>query len=335
MLSRRRFVAAAAGAGIAAHSLILAQRAFAQTIARPARMIVGFSAGGGVDAVARLLVEHTRGYAQSLIVENRTGAGGRLALETLKAAEPDGSVMGLMPADQLSLYPHIFRRLNYRPLEDYAPVGVVCSFQFVLAIGPRVPAEVKTLADFVAWSKANPGAASIGTAGVATLPHFILLTLARAAGTELVHVPYKGAATALQDMIGGHLAGVISSIGSLVPHLQPGQSGPARALATTAPSRSAALPHVPAIGEAGYPALADMGVERLGVLVPARTPAAVVAALNGAIRAAVAADAVKAGLARLGFDPSEASPAEFGRIIAADTQRWAEVVKTTGFKPID
>ncbi len=335
MLSRRRFVAAAAGAGVAAHPLLVARRAFAQTVARPARMLVGFSAGGGIDAVGRLLVEHLKGYASSLIVENRTGAGGRIALETLKAAEPDGSVMGLVPADQLSLYPHIYRRLNYKPLDDYAPVGVVCSFQFVLAIGPRVPAEVRTLADFVAWAKANPGQASIGTAGVATLPHFILLTFARLAGIELVHVPYKGAAMGLQDMLGGHVSGVISNIGSLVPYLQPGQTVPLRALATTAPSRSATLPNVPAIGEAGYPALAEMGVERLGVLVPARTPAAVVTALNAAIRTAVATDALKAALVRLGFDLAQASPAEFANIIAADTQRWADVVKTTGFKPID
>jgi len=335
MLSRRHFIAAAAGAGAAAHPLILAQRASAQTVARPARMLCGFAAGGGIDAVARLLAEHIKGYAPSLIVENRTGAGGRLALETLKAAEPDGAVMGLVPADQLSLYPHIYRRLNYRPLDDYAPVGVVASFQFVLAVGPRVPAEVRSLADFAAWAKANPGQASIGTAGVATLPHFILLTFARLAGAELVHVPYKGAAMSIQDMIGGHVSGVISNIGSLVPHLQPGQPVPLRALATTAPTRSATLPGVPSVGEAGYPALAEMGVERLGVLVPARTPAATVTALNGAIRTAVATDALKAALIRLGFDPSQSSPAEFARIIAADTRRWADVVKSTGFKPFD
>jgi tripartite-type tricarboxylate transporter receptor subunit TctC len=332
MLSRRRFVTvAAAGAGIAAHPLLLARRATAQTVAKPARMLVGLAAGGGVDAVARLLVEHVKGYAQSLIVENRTGAGGRIMLEVLKSAEADGSVMGIIPADQLSLYTHIYRRLGYRP-EDFAPVAVVCSFQFVLAIGPRVPAEVRSLADFVAWCRANPSAASVGTAGVGSLPHFLGLTLAKAAGFEFVHVPYKGAGPAIQDMLGSHVAAVISNVGSLQPHVQ---SGSLRALATIGPRRSAAFAGVPAIGEAGYPALASIGVERLGVIVPARTPADTVAALNKSVREALAADTVKAGLVRLGFEPAETSPQEFAQIIASDTQRWAEVVKSTGFKAIE
>jgi tripartite-type tricarboxylate transporter receptor subunit TctC len=330
MLSRRHFVAAAAG--LAAHPLPLAGPVRAQTISKPARMLVGLAPGGGVDAVARLLVEHIKGYSPSLIVENRAGAGGRIALEALKAAEPDGSVMGLVPADQLSLFPYIYRRLGYRPREDFAPVAVVCSFQFVLAVGPRVPAEVKSLADFVAWSRSNPTDASLGTAGTGTLPHFVALSLARAAGFELVHVPYKGAAPAIQDMLGGHVADVLSNVGSLQPHVQ---SGSLRALVTTGPRRSSALAGVATIGEAGYPTLERIGAERLGVLVPARTAADVVAALNSAIRQAVAADAVQAGLMRLGFEPADASPEEFAQIIVADTQRWAEVVKSTGFQPID
>jgi len=334
MLSRRRFLAATAGAAGAAHPLLATRRASAQTIAGAARILVGFSPGGGVDAVARLLAESIRGYAGSLVVENRTGAAGRIAIEALKASEPDGSVMGLVPADQMALFPHVYRRLGYQPLVDILPVGVVASFQFVLAVGPKVPAQVRSLADFVAWARANPGAASVATAGVGSLPHFLVLTLARAAGVELIHVPYKGAAPAIQDMLGGHLAAVMSNIGSLVPQLEPG-SGPLRALATTAPRRSAALPGVPSIAEAGYPTVASNGVERLGMFVPARTPAAAITALYGAIRTAVASDAVSTGLTRLGFDASEATSAQFAQIIAADTQRWAEVVKTTGFKPLD
>jgi tripartite-type tricarboxylate transporter receptor subunit TctC len=191
---------------------------------------------------------------------------------------------------------------------------------------------VKSLADFVAWSRSNPTDASLGTAGTGTLPHFVALSLARAAGFELVHVPYKGAAPAIQDMLGGHVADVLSNVGSLQPHVQ---SGSLRALVTTGPRRSSALAGVATIGEAGYPTLEHIGAERLGVLVPARTAADVVAALNSAIRQAVAADAVQAGLMRLGFEPADASPEEFAQIIVADTQRWAEVVKSTGFQPID
>jgi tripartite-type tricarboxylate transporter receptor subunit TctC len=332
MLSRRGLLAASAGLGIALSSGCFAGLATAQTVTRPARMLVGLAPGGGVDAVARLLAEHVKGYATSLVVENRAGAGGRIALEALKAAEADGSVMALVPTDQLSLFPYIYRRLNYRPVEDFAPVAVVCSFQFVLAIGPRVPADVTSLADFVAWSRRNPAAASVGTAGTGSLPHFLTLTLARAGQFELVHVPYKGAGPAVQDLLGGHVAGMISNIGSLQPHMQSGQL---RALATTAPRRSAVFPDVPTIGEAGYPMLERMGVTQLGVVVPARTPADVIAALHKAIREAVASKPVSAALVRLGFDPADASPAEFAQIIASDTHRWAEVVKATGFQPID
>jgi tripartite-type tricarboxylate transporter receptor subunit TctC len=327
MLDRRRFLAAAAGTGITVRPIHVG----AQAVPKPARMLVGLAAGGGVDAVARLLAEHIKGYAQSVIVENRTGASGRIALEVLKAAEADGSVMGLVPADQLSLYPYIYRRLGYRP-EDFAPVAIVCSFQFVIAIGPRVPAEVKSLADFVAWCRADPAAASVGTAGVGSLPHFLGLNLARTAGFELVHVPYKGAGPAIQDMLGGHVAAVISNIGSLQPHVQ---SGPLRALAVTSPRRSAALPEVPTTGEAGYAALESIGAERLGVIVPARTPAQTIAALSRAVGEAVASNAVRAGLVRLGFEPAVASPTEFAQIIASYTRRWAEVIKATDFKPID
>jgi tripartite-type tricarboxylate transporter receptor subunit TctC len=330
MLSRRRFVTTAAAAGIAAHLTPVAERTVAQTIAKPARLIVGFPAGGAQDVVARLIAEHMHGYAPSVIVDNRLGAGGRIALEVLKGSDPDGSVMGLTPVDQLALFPHIYSRLSYKPLEDFAPVTTVCSVHVLVTIGPRVPASVKVLADFIAWCRDNPQAAAYGTAGAGTHPHFLGITLARAASFEFVHVAYKGGVTAMQDVLGGHLAACISTIGTLLPNVQ---SGALRALATTAPRRSVALPDVPTFKEAGYPMLES--VERFGILVPARTPADVVAALYKATRAALATDAVKAGLEKLSLEPAEASPSELSRLISSDTQRWAEVVKTSGFKAID
>jgi tripartite-type tricarboxylate transporter receptor subunit TctC len=330
MLSRRRFVTAAAGASIAAHLTPFAKPAIAQTIAKPARLIVGFPAGGAPDLVARLIAEHMKGYAQSLIVDNRPGAGGRIALEALKGSDADGSVMVLTPVDQLALFPHIYKRLSYKPLEDLAPVTIVCSVQFLLTVGPRVPVSVHSLADFIGWCRDNPQAAAYGTAGAGTHPHFLGVTLARAAGFEFVHVPYKGGASAVQDMLGGHLAACISTIGTLLSNVQ---SGTLRALATTAPRRSVALPDVSTFREAGYPLLES--VSQFGMLVPARTPADAVAALHKAIRGALETDAVRAGLAKLSLEPADASPSEFTRLIASDTQRWAEVVKDSGFKPID
>jgi tripartite-type tricarboxylate transporter receptor subunit TctC len=332
MLSRRRFLAATAGAGLAAGARQAAPPAAAETVTRPARMLVGFAPGGVVDAAARLVVEHVAGYAPSLIVDNRPGAGGRVALDLLKSVEPDGSVMALAPIDQLTLYQHIYTRLSYNPLEDFAPVSAVCSFQFLLVVGPRVPAEVKSLAEFIAWAHANPAAASYGTGGAGTQPHFLGLALARAAGFEFVHVAYKGAAQVVQDVLGGHLAAVFSSIGSLLPHIQ---SGGLRTLATAAPQRSAVLPGVPTFREAGYPALEPIGTGRMGVFVPARTPAGVIASLNLAVGAAVTAAAVKDGFGKLGLDPLETSSAAFAQSIAAETRTWAEAVQASGFKPME
>jgi tripartite-type tricarboxylate transporter receptor subunit TctC len=330
MLSRRRFVTTSASAGLACALSGFAATARAQTLARNARLLVGFPPGGSLDAVARLLVEHMRGYAPSLIVDNRPGAGGRLALEALKGSEADGSIMALTPIDQLALFPHVYNRLSYRPLDDFAPVTTVCSVQFLLAVGPRVPASVRSLAEFVGWCRENPGQASYGTAGAGTHPHFIGVTLARLAGFQFVHVPYKGGASGVQDAIGGHLAAFIATSGTLLPNIQ---SGALRALATTAASRSIGLPDVPTFKEAGYPALES--IERFGILVPARTPADVIANLHGAIRRALQTEAVKAGLARLSLEPVETSPSEFARLIATETQRWAEVVKASSFKPIE
>ena len=327
MLSRRRFVTAATSVGITGH---LIPFAFAQTMAKRARLIVGFPAGGSLDVVARLLAEYMKGYAPSLIVDNRPGAGGRMALEALKGSEADGSVMVLTPVDQLALFPHIFTHLAYKPLEDFAPVTTVCSVQFLLTIGPRVPASVRSLADFIAWCRQNPEQASYGTAGAGTHPHFIGVTFARVAGLEFVHVPYKGGASGIQDVIGGHLAAFIGTTGTLLPHIQ---SGALRALATTAPSRSRALPDVLTFKEAGYPTLESL--ERFGVVVPARTPPDMVAALHGAIHSALNSEAVSAGLLRLSLEPEHGSPSEFARLIASDTQRWAEVVKASDFRPID
>jgi tripartite-type tricarboxylate transporter receptor subunit TctC len=327
MLSRRTFLTTAASVGIASNLRPFGRIAIAQTIAKPARLIVGFQAGGVLDTVARLIAEQMKDYAPALIVDNRPGAGGRIALEALRGSEADGSVMVLTPVDQLALFPHVYSRLSYRPIEDFAPVTTVCSVQFLLVVGPSVPARVRSLAEFIAWCRENPEQASYGTAGAGTHPHFTGVTLARVAGFQFVHVPYKGGASGMQDVIGGHLAAFIATTGTLLPNIQ---SGALRALATTAPSRSAALPDVPTFKEAGYPALES--IERFGILVPTRTPAEVIATLHRAIRDALATDAVRARFARFSLEPAEASPSEFARLIASETQRWADVVKAAGFK---
>jgi tripartite-type tricarboxylate transporter receptor subunit TctC len=328
MLTRRHFLGASIGTGMA--GLLPTFASWAQTVSKPLRLLVGFPAGGSIDAVARLIVEHMKEYAPAMIVDNRPGAGGRMALDALKASESDGSVALITPGDQLTLFPHIYSRLGYKPLEDFAPVSTVCSVQFLLSIGPMVPMQVATLADFIGWCRQNPKLATYGTAGAGTRPHFLGAALARAANFEFAHLPYKGNPPAIQDMLGGHVAANISTIGNTLPHVQ---SGALRALATTAPSRSSALPRVPTFREAGYPAVE--AVEWFGILVPARTPAAVIAALHSSLRGALATAEVKAGLTKLSLEVTESTPAAFTELIKTDTQRSAEAVRVSGFKPLE
>jgi tripartite-type tricarboxylate transporter receptor subunit TctC len=330
MLNRRRFVTTAMSGVIAAHLPPFAKTAIGQTITKPARLIVGFPAGGAPDVVARLLAEHMKDYASSVIVDNRPGAGGRVALETLKGAAADGSVMAFTPIDQLALFPHIYTQLAYKPLQDFAPVTTVCAAQFLITIGSRVPAQVTTIDGFVRWCRLNPQAASYGTAGAGTLPHFLGISFARAAGVKLVHVPYKGGVTVIQDVLGGHVAACISTIGTLLPSVQ---NGGLRALATTAPRRSTALPDVPTFREAGYPTVESLS--QFGLLVPARTPFDTVERLHKAVHEALGTDVVKAGLMKLSLEPAQTSPAEFAQLIASETRRWAEIVKASGFQPMD
>src|SRR5262249_19079345 len=151
MLSRRCFVTGSANAGLASVLGASAATARAQTLAKTARLLVGFPVGGSLDVLARLLVENVKGYAPSIIVDNRPGAGGRIALEALKIGEPDGSLLALTPGDQVTLFPHVYQKLNYDPLKDFIPVTTVCTFPFLLAVGPMVPASVTTLAQFIEW----------------------------------------------------------------------------------------------------------------------------------------------------------------------------------------
>ena len=327
MISRRSILSSVFAGGLAA---AMPPRGLVSAALKQARLIVGFPPGGSVDFVARLLAEQLKGYADTVVVENRSGAGGRIALETLRTAAPDGTVMALTPGDQLSLFPHIYKSLPYDAQRDFAAVGTVCSVQFLITVGPLVPASVDTLQSFVNWCRANPKLASYGTPGNGTRQHLLGETLARQTGCEFVHVPYNGAPPAMQDLLAGSIAANISVIATAAPHIK---AGKIRALLTTAPTRSAILPEVPTAREAGYPMLE--ATEAFGVLVPRQTPVGIVDALNGAIRSAVATKLAAEGLAKFAFDPLPSSSVEYGELIKADYARWGEVIRTTGFKPVE
>ncbi len=326
MITKRRLISLACTGGLAAVFPDAIRMAAAETVSR---MLVGFGAGGAIDVIARMLVEGMKDYAPSFIVDNRPGAGGRLALGALKTSPADGTAMILAPASNFAVYPHVYKTLGYDAFKDFAAVTTACSFPFLITVGPMVPADVRTLADLVTWCTANPKLATYGTAAAGSMLHFTGVTLAKIGRFEFVHLPYGGPG-GLQDLIGGRIAATIYPIGTALPHVQ---SGAVRALATTGAQRSPRLPEVSTVREAGYPALEAN--EWFGVFVPANTPAVTVSRLNTAIRTVVNTDGYRTALAKLAIDPAGETPKEFAQLVKSDFDRWGPIVQASGFTPED
>jgi tripartite-type tricarboxylate transporter receptor subunit TctC len=324
MPTRRQLLAASAAGLVCATASF--PRARAQAIKKPAHIIVGFPAGGGTDLIARVLADRLRGpYAATVLVENKPGAAARLAVEYVKNAEPDGSVMLFTPDFPITVYPHSFRSLNYDPLRDFTAVSPAAKSMLTYNIGPAVPEDVRTLAELVQWCKANPAKAAYATTAAGGTPHFVGMMLANAAGVAMTPVHYRGGAPALQDLIGGHVPVSINPISESMPSAK---AGTIRILAVTGSRRSSFLPEVPTMLEAGY----DVVVESwLGVFVPAKTPTDVVNALSAAIAEAVNSSQMIENLAKLGNTTAFQTPAQFAATVKADVARWAPIVKASGF----
>ena len=325
-LSRRGFIGyatAIATAPVAAQSN--------PVMTKPVRILVGFPPGGSADLVARALAQNLTTYASTIVVDNRPGAGGRIALEALKNSEADGATLALTPASMLVLYPHIYKKLSYDPLSDFTAVAPISSAQFVLTIGPMVPASIKTLAEFITWCKANSGQAAFGSSGSGSMPHFTGVALARAANLSWTHVAYKGGAPALNDLLGGQIAANVGVLSNALVHVQ---SGKLRALAVSGSTRSSLLPDVPTLGEAGFKDA--QASEWFGAVVPARTPPDIVQKLHAALGESLKSRSLRDAMARASFELAQAeSQADFARQLRADHARWGAIVKASGFTPED
>ena len=307
--------------------------AHAQTtlFAKPLKIVVGFPPGGSADGLARSLAQQLPGLAPAVLVDNKPGAGGRIAIEAVKVAEADGATLVLTPASMVTVYPNIYKKLSYDPVSDLLPLGRIAATAFVVAVGPMVPAEVASLSDFVKWAKANPAKASYGSSGAGSIPHFTGVALGKSLGMEWTHVAYKGAAPAMNDLLGGQIAANISVVSNVLPHIQ---TGKLRALAISAPERSASLPAVPTFQEAGAKDAA--AVEWFGVFAPARTPPEVLARLNQALFLASRSKAYTDAMAKGAFEPMPAeAPAVFAAALKAEIARWGQIVKASGFTPED
>jgi tripartite-type tricarboxylate transporter receptor subunit TctC len=226
----------------------------------------------------------------------------------------------------LGIYPHIYRRLPYDPVADLTPVTLGCTFDFGLAVGPAVPASVRTLPEFLAWCKANPAQANFGSPAAGSVPHFIGVLLGRSAGIELKHVPYRGTQPAILEMIGGQIQAVSGPIGEFTQHVAAGRC---RLLAATGATRSRFAPDTPTLMEQG---LRDMSFsEWFGFYLPARASAEVVQRANTALRAALADRETVDGLALMGLEAKSSTPAELAALLKADTEKWGPIVKSIGF----
>jgi len=299
----------------------------AQAQAKPLRILVGYPPGGAVDVVAREVAEELRGFGYQPIVENRTGAAGRLATEQMLQAPADGSTVVMMPGGNVSIFTHVYPALKYKPA-DLAPIASVCAFNFAFATGPGTPA--RTLAEFVAWAKANPGKASYATPGGGTAMHFMGMMFARQAGIELVHVPYRGGAAAMTDVLGGTVPALATTLPNVVqPHLQ----GKLRILAFSGDAPLPSLPGVPTFKSLGYPELVI--TETFGFFASTKTPEPVLAALQTAITGAASKPRVVAALEKLEFDSLVLGRSEFAARIQADIARWGPVIKASGYKAED
>lgn len=323
--SRRKvlkFAFASAGASLAGFPVL----GHAQSI-ETARIVSGFAAGGTVDTLARRVADKLRGdYAKAVVVDTKSGAGGQIAIQNMKAAPADGSVLLVTPMSMVGIYPHTYKKLAYDPVADLTPVSLGVVFDLAFGVGPMVPANVKTITDFFGWCKANPSLANFGSPAAGSVPHFAGELIGRAGKVDLRHVAFRGSQPALLDMIGGQIAAVSAPVGEFLPHL-PG--GKARLLATTGAQRSRFTPNVPTLAEQGFKDLVFS--EWFGFYLPAKTPPDIVNKANAAIRSALAKPDVVEGLAAMGLEAKSSSPAELAALLKADYERWGPVVKQIGF----
>jgi tripartite-type tricarboxylate transporter receptor subunit TctC len=307
-------------------ALVIMPGAAAQTVQPPPlRIIVPLPAGATSDILARVLADALKAdFARPVIVDNRPGASGRIAVDALRSAAADGSTVMLAPIAVAVVVPLTLKDVHYDPARDLVPVALLDTFDYALAVAADHPA--RDLAQFVARARANPDRATFGTPGVGSVPQFIGAQLAQASGVSLLHVPYRGAAGVASDVMGGQVSVAISAVADFAPLHRAGRM---RILATSGAHRSPLVPEVPTFREQGFPMLELTGWH--GVFAPAKTPSAIVESLSAAFVAALGAPATRERINALGLESAASSSDAFASRIAADTERWRRLVKASGF----
>ena len=327
-MSRRFFGCSAriALAGVCAALSFAGPAHAADYPSRPIKLVVPFAAGGSTDIVARLVAEYAgRDLKQTIVVENKAGAGGSLGMEQVARSTADGYTIGMATMSTHGSNPAVYRKMNYDPLKDFEPVANVLAVPSIFAINPQVPA--KNMAEFVALAKGQADKYSFASPGVGSLGHVNIENFMMLAGIKLLHVPYRGAGPALNDVMGGQVDAITDNLSSTLPQVLGGKLRP---LAVLGAERSPLLPDVPTYIELGYP---DMGTGGwFGLVAPAGTPDAVVRRLNDAVRRALAEPALVQRLATLGAEPDTGTPQEFTQRIAQTLAANRKIIETAAIK---
>lgn len=317
MINRRQFTYLAAGA--------FAPFARAQSSLDTARIISGFPPGGTIDVLARRVADKLRGnYAANMLVENKPGAAGQIGILTVKDANPDGSAMLLTPSSMLSIYPYTYPKLQYK-LDDVAPVSLGGYINHGIAVGPGVPATVKTLKDFLAWAKANDAKANFGSPGAGSMPHMIGILLGKFTGVDLKHIPYRGTVPGVQDLLGGQISSFCGPTGDYLPHVK---TGKLRVLAISGKGRSQYLPDTPTLRELGHPLTVR---EWYGFFLPGKASAEVVRRASAYLQPALAHPDLAEFGKQYALDVQSSSAPALADLLKADAEEWRRLIKQVGF----
>jgi tripartite-type tricarboxylate transporter receptor subunit TctC len=291
---------------------------------RPIKLIVPFPPGGPVDVMARLVAQRLSQSLAPIIIDNRPGAGGTIGAKSAAGAEPDGYTLLFGSSTTLAASPALYKNLGYDPIASFTPVAMISSVPFALVVAPTFPA--RTTQELVAYAKRNPGKLNFG-APTGTLPHLTAEMFRSAAAIDIVHIPYRGAANAITDMLTGQIDMAFEPTSVLLGHISDGKM---RALAVTGATRSTELADVPTMIESGFPGFISLSWS--GIVAPAGTPADIVRTLNAAVNAALGAADARASLAKLGAEPKAGTTEEFAALLATEAPKWAAVVKAAGIK---
>lgn len=291
---------------------------------KPVRVIVPWPAGGPSDTLARVVnAEVSRILGQTVVIDNRVGASGTIGTEFVARSAPDGYTLFWAIANHTTN--HLLFKVAYDPIKDFAPVGQIATSSYMVLVNPQLP--VRSFKEWISHVKGQPGKLNYASAGNGTLQHLGMELLKREAGLDLVHVPYKGSATAITDVLGGQVFMMFESTTATLGHVR---SGKLRPLAVASLKRIAPLPDLPTIAESGYPGFEVVGFT--GVVAPAKTPPAVVAVLNGAYGKALASAEVREKMASMGVDPAPTTPEAFGSFLETQIPKYTQILKASGAK---